>query len=470
MRWRIIAALMNSGNPVSSSDSPGTGAASSAARSTDQPIQPAAVFSTADVAATLGLAGTGSRTRPVWRRPVVWGATTVLIAAIALYVFTHRAPPPIEYSMVAARRGDLAVTVIATGTLAPLDTVIVGTQVSGLIDSVLVDYNDPVHAGQTLAIVNTDLLRAQIEQSRAALMAAEASRLQMQATLVQARKQYARSESLFRQAVLVQQDMDTATADLARAVAVDSNAKAGVAVAAAVLQAQLTTLGQATIRAPINGIVLERTVQPGATVAAAFQSPVLFVLAADLKRMTVALNIDEADIGQVKPGQSADFTVDAYPDRTFTGTVRTVYNAAIMVEGVVTYQAILDVNNDDLSLRPGMTATATVNTTTLKSALLVPNAALRFTPAEAPPASAAQGPAMAAAGHVVWAIRNGQLAPITVHIGLSDGLWTQVTAGAVDAGTPLVTGIAEKPGGRPAAAAHGDTSASAPPGGTPRGG
>ncbi len=457
---------MNSPAPGSPRESPDRAAAPAAPPSPVRAGGQAAPVSPADVAATLGLGA--DRGRPIWRRPWAWGSAAAGLIIISIYLYAHRAPPPVEYTMAAARRGDLAVTVVATGTLAPLDTVIVGTQVSGLVDSVLVDYNDPVRAGQPLAIINTDLLRAQIDQSRAALLAAQASRLQTQATLVQARKQFAISDSLFRQAVLAQQDIDTATADLARAVAGDSNAQAGIGVATAALHAQLTTLGQATIRAPINGIVLERSVEPGATVAATLQSPVLFVLAADLKRMTVTLDVDEADIGQVKAGQTANFTVDAYPDRTFIGTVRTVYNAAIMVEGVVTYEAILDVNNSDLALRPGMTATASVNTATVTNALLVPNAALRFVPAEAPATATGQAPATTT-GHQVWTIRNGQLAPITIQVGLTDGLWTQVTGGAVEVATSLVTGIAEKAATGPAAAAHGDTGSSTPPGGAPRG-
>ncbi len=393
---------------------------------------------TPDIATTLGLAGSAAPRQRFWRRPKFWIIGAVIAIGAATYYFMRGAPLPVQYSTVNARRGDLAVSVTATGTLAPLDTVIVGTEVSGVIDAVAVDYNDRVHKGETLAVVNTDLLRAQISQSRAAIGAAVAARQQTAATLAQARDQGARAEALFKAAVMSAQDVATTRGDLGRALAADSSASAQVDVATAALQVQLTTLQKATIRAPIDGIVLERQVEPGRTVAATFQTPVLFVLAADLRHMTLALNVDEADIGQVKAGERADFTVDAYPDHVFTGTVRTVHNAAIMVEGVVTYQAILDVANDDLLLRPGMTAAATVKTTALHDALLVPNAALRFTPAEGPAAGATGAPS----GHRVWTLKKGSPSAIPVSIGLSDGLWTQLTAGAVEPGMQLVTGIA----------------------------
>lgn len=421
-----------------------------------------------DIASTLGLAGSTAPRAGFWRRPMAWIIAAVIVIGAATYYFTQRAPPPVQYSTANARRGDLAVTVTATGTLAPLDTVIVGTEVSGVIDAVAVDYNDRVRKGETLAVVNTDLLRAQIAQSRAAVGAAVAAQRQTAATLAQVRDQSARAEALFKVAVMSAQDIETARGDLGRAVAADANARAQSDVASAALQVQLTTLEKATIRAPIDGIVLERQVEPGRTVAATFQTPVLFVLAADLRHMTLALNVDEADIGQVKAGERADFTVDAYPDHVFSGTVRTVHNAAIMVEGVVTYQAILDVSNNDLLLRPGMTATAMVKTSTLHDALLVPNAALRFTPAEQPAPS--QGGASSA--HRVWTLRNGSPAPIPLSIGLSDGLWTQVTAGTVETGTPLITGIAVGKNGSHAGSAtpRADSSRSAMPPRMPRGG
>ena len=398
-----------------------------------------------DVEATLAV---GSAARPAaklrrWLFP--WGIVILGLAGVVVFFNVHRGAQPVRYTTSLARRGDLAVTVTATGALAALDTVDVGTEVSGVVDVVAADYNDHVSKGQTLAIVNTDQLQAQIRQSEAALQAANATAQQTAATIVELRPQLVRAESLFTSRMISQQDFEGAQASYARAVAANANAQAQIAAASAALAAQRTVLEKATIRSPISGVVLQRQIEPGRTVAASFQTPVLFVLAADLKRMTLALDIDEADVGQVRDGQEADFTVDAYPDRVFKGTVRSVRNASKTVAGVVTYQAILDVSNRDLALRPGMTATATIKTAQVHDALLVPNAALRFTPA-VDSSALATNPATARGGtstHQVWILRQGVPSAIAVKIGLSDGQFTQVTGGDIASDTPVITGVLE---------------------------
>lgn len=399
-----------------------------------------------DVEAALGVGDAGHRTPGSWRKLLRWAIPALLIIAGALYVKFRPVEAPVRYETVSARRGDLTVTVTATGTLAALDTVVVGTEVSGVVDVVAVDYNDHVRKGQTLAVVNTDQLRAQIRQNEAALRASGATAEQMAATLAEIRPQEVRAESLFNSGYIAQQDREAAQAALARAVAAEANARALVAASSAALQAQRTLLEKATVRSPISGVVLQRQIEPGRTVAASFQTPVLFVLAADLKRMTLALDIDEADVGQVRAGQQADFTVDAYPDRTFAATVRSVRNAARTVEGVVTYQAILDVANADLSLRPGMTATAMITTAQLHDALLVPNAALRFSPkpdSSALATPAATGARRMATAHELWVLRQGAPAAIPVSVRMTDGQWTEVTQGSIAPGTPLITGVTD---------------------------
>jgi HlyD family secretion protein len=372
-----------------------------------------------------------------------------VILGVALFFWLRRAPEARAYQLSAARRGDLTVTVTATGVLAPLDTVYVGTEVSGVIDLVTADYNDRVVKGQVLAVVNTDQLRAQIQQSRASLAVARAAEKQAAATLAEVLPQAARAESLFERTMISPQDVESARAARVRAEAAHASAIAQVAGAEAALDVQQTALRKATIRAPIRGIVLERDVERGRTVTAAFQTPVLFVLAADLAHMTLSLDIDEADIGQVGVGQTAEFSVDAYPDRVFTARVRSVRNAAKTVEGVVTYQAILDVANPELLLRPGMTATARIATARVANALLVANAALRFTPEaeteNAEAASAVPGEAAPAAtgrGRRVWTVRDGELTAIPITVGLTDGQWTEVTVGDLSPGTRLVVGVA----------------------------
>ncbi len=400
-----------------------------------------------DVAATLGLAGGANRGATLARRLLRWGIPIVAIAGIAFYLVSRHTEAPVRYQTVAARRGDLAATVTATGTLAALDTVAVGSEVSGLVDVVAADYNDHVQKGQTLAIVNTDQLRAQIRQGEAALQAAEGTAQQTAATVVETKAQTVRAESLFADRIISSQEIESARASLGRALAADASARAQIAASTAALQAQHTVLEKATIRSPISGVVLQRQIEPGRTVAASFQTPVLFILAADLKRMTLALDIDEADVGQVHAGEEGEFTVDAYPDRTFKAKVRSVRNAAKTVQGVVTYQAILDVANPDLVLRPGMTATAVIRTAQVHNALSVPNAALRFTPATDSSALAGSGVSAARRSgnaHQVWTLRQGTPVAITLTTGLTDGQWTEVTGGSLTSGIPLITGVVEQ--------------------------
>lgn len=423
-----------------------------------------------DVAATLGLAGAPDHRRRQLARALRWSVPLLVILGVTLFFWLRRAPEAQVYQLSAARRGDLTVTVTATGALAPLDTVYVGTEVSGVIDVVTADYNDRVVKGQVLAVVNTDQLRAQIQQSRASLTVARAAVQQAAATLAEIVPQAARAESLFKMTMIAPQDVESARAARARAEAAHASAIAQVAGAAAALDVQRTALRKATIRAPISGIVLERNVERGRTVTAAFQTPVLFVLAADLAHMTLSLDVDEADIGQVEVGQTAEFSVDAYPDRVFTARVRSVRNAAKAVEGVVTYQAILDVANPELLLRPGMTATARITTAKVANVLLVPNAALRFTPeAEAEGAGApitvpgAAAPAATGRGRRVWTLRDGELTAIPITVGLTDGQWTEVTGGGELApGTQLVVGIADE-GSAAAGSAQASTVEGHPP-------
>ncbi len=457
----------------SQADSPSSGAAiADAAPSTSvrsDGVMPPPGVARGDVAATLGLAGAPDHRRRQLARALRWSVPLLVILGVTLFFWLRRAPEARVYQLSVARRGDLTVMVTATGALAPLDTVYVGTEVSGVIDVVNADYNDRVVKGQVLAVVNTDQLRAQIQQSRASLTVARAAVQQAAATLAEVVPQAARAESLFKRTMISPQDVESARAARARAEAAHASAIAQVAGAEAALEVQQTALRKATIRAPIGGIVLERDVERGRTVTAAFQTPVLFVLAADLAHMTLSLDVDEADIGQVEVGQTAEFSVDAYPDRVFTARVRSVRNAAKTVEGVVTYQAILDMANPELLLRPGMTATARIATAKVANALLVPNAALRFTPAaevegaSAPiPVPGEAAPAATGRGRRVWTLHDGELTAIPIKVGLTDGQWTEVTGGELAAGTRLVVGIADESSAA-AASAQASTAQGHPP-------
>ncbi len=274
-------------------------------------------------------------------------------------------------------RGVLAVSVSATGTLAPRDQVDVGAEVSGRIDKLEVDFNDHVTRGEVLARINTDQYMAQLQQARASLE-------QAQATLQQTRLTHDRYAALEAKNAISREQVNTSAGDLARAIA-------GVDLARAQVQQDETQLAYCTIYSPIDGVVLDRKVSAGQTVVAALQTPVLFTLASDLSQMELDVDIDEADVGQVRPGANATFTVDAYPTRKFNARLIAVHNAAKTVQGVVTYQGVLLEQNRDGLLKPGMTATAEIEAATIKDALLVPNEALRFVPPDdikknAPPA------------------------------------------------------------------------------------
>ncbi len=346
----------------------------------------------------------------------------------------------IKYVTQPVTQGPLAITVSATGTLAPRDQVDVGAEVSGRLDAVNVDFNDHVKKGEVLAQINTDQLRAQLSQAQASLAQAKATVIQDSQTL----KRY---RALLQHKAISPQDLDTAIANLARA-------RASVKLAEAQAEQFTTQIAKATIRSPINGVVLDRKVEPGQTVIAAMQTPVLFTLASDLSEMELDVDIDEADVGQVHAGQTATFTVDAYPTRTFTAKLISVHNAPKTVNGVVTYQGVLMLANPDGVLKPGMTATAEIRAADIKSALLVPNGALRFTP-PAQVATKAKKPPKAESGvnwGRVWVVRGGEAIAEDIKLGASNGRETQVLDGNIKPDELVATDIvtpatSEKPAG-----------------------
>jgi HlyD family secretion protein len=416
-----------------------------------------------DLTATLGLAASSARSR--LRHWLPWALLAVAAIAAAWWVIQSRgAVPSIEYRTEAIARGPLVITVTATGSLEPLTQVNVGTETSGIIESVAVDDNDAVTAGQVLATLNTDKLRAQRLQAQAAHQAAEARVSQARATLAEARLELARLEEMWtlsRGQLPARRDIDQARTTLQRAEADETSAVAGVAQAAASLSAIEIDLRKATIRSPITGIVLDRQVDPGQTVAASFQTPTLFTLAEDLVRMRLSVAVDEADIGSVAIGQHATFTVDAYPDRRFSSTVVEIRSLPETVSGVVTYEARLDVDNADLVLRPGMTATADITVTEIAGALLLPNAALRFQPPATedaapaddrgligslmprPPgrggrAGTAAGTGTTAGRGRIWTMENGALTQREIATGVTDGTWTEIRDDSITEGTRVV--------------------------------
>jgi HlyD family secretion protein len=386
--------------------------------------------------------------------------------ALVWYDIPHRSENgKLQFETRPVRRGDLTVTVSATGTLEPTNQVEVGSELSGIVKAVAVDFNDRVHVGQELARLDDTKLKAAVAKSEAALASARASLREAAATAVEARANYERMRQLRRSTdnrVPSDQDLETAKATLDRALAAEASAQARIAEAAATLNFDRTNLEKSVIYSPINGVVLTRSVDPGQTVAASFQAPVLFTLAEDLALMELHVDVDEADVGMVHEGQAAVFTVDAYPERSFPAVIRQVRYGAEITSGVVTYETVLTVSNEDLTLRPGMTATAEITVQEVRDALLVPNAALRFVP----PSQAAAGPrsgfmrrlmpgprrghraadtGSSPAGPRVWRLQEGRPLPVAVTIGHSDGQWTEVRAPDPAPGTEVIVGTLEAP-------------------------
>jgi HlyD family secretion protein len=415
------------------------------------------------IAETLGLNTRRSRL-PAKKWLWILGSGLVMIV---LYVVFRGNGEQIRYLTQTVTRGDLAVTVSATGTLAPLIVVDVGIEVSGTIKSVEVDYNDRVAVGQVLARLDTTRLEAQTSQSRAALDAARARVQQTEATVREAQVQLAKQlhvHELSGGKVPSQYDLDAAKANLDRARADLASAKAAVTQAKGTLDVNLTDLTKAVVKSPINGVVLARSVEPGQTVASQFEAPVLFTLAEDLTQMELQVDVDEADVGLVQAGQHAQFTVDAYPERNFPAEITQVRFGSETVDGVVTYKTVLNVDNSALTLRPGMTATALITVEQKKDVLLVANSALRFTPQvtvekqpgagsllgslfprPSRPVSTRESRAPTGRTQTVWTVRNGELTPITITKGSTNGIVTEIVDGDVMAGTELVSGRVSKP-------------------------
>jgi HlyD family secretion protein len=389
---------------------------------------------------------------------IVVAAVVVGAAAVAR---SMRSSTPVRYQTEPVQRGSLTVTVTATGAVQSLTEVKVGTEISGIVETVDVDFNSRVARGQVLAKVNTDKMQAQARQATAALESARADVANAEAAVEDTRRAFERSQALFDRTLVSRSDRDAAEAAFKRAEASRLSAVARVGQAEANLSALDTDLQKAYIRSPIDGIVLDRQIDPGQTVAASFQTPVLFTLSEDLTRMKLSVNVDEADIGKVRVGQSAAFRVDAYPNKSFASRVTEIRSTPKTSNGVVTYETILSVDNKARLLQPGMTATADVVVTTIPDTLLVPNAALRFTPPALsqptsgrggffllpPPPGARRTPPPAKGQPRIWILEDNNPMPIDVVTGPTDGKVTAVTVddGSLKAGTPAVVDLATKP-------------------------
>jgi HlyD family secretion protein len=397
--------------------------------------------------------------RAWYRRTVVWvGVGLIALAAAAAWYWqaeqTASAAP--RYTTEPVRRGNLTLTVTANGTLQPTRSIAIGSELSGTVLKVNVDVNDRVKKGQVLVELDTSKLKDQILRSRATLAAANAKVAQTVATVKEAQATLGRYEEVARLSggkVPSKTELDSAHATFERAQADQAAARASVTDAQAALSTDEINLSKASIRAPADGVILTRTVDPGNAVAASLQAVTLFTIAEDLKQLRLQVNVDEADVGSVQVGQKGTFTVSAYPGRNYPAVITRVAFGSTTTDNVVTYVTYLDVDNGDLSLRPGMTATATITATSRNDVLLVPNAALRFEPvaagATAQPAAKGGGgivsqltprmprrartgaadTASTATARQVYVLRDGAAVPVAVTPGISDGRMTEIVGG-----------------------------------------
>jgi HlyD family secretion protein len=408
------------------------------------------------------------RTSPMKRRVAAWFASLlIVVAACAAAWRYHEAhqPPPVAYQTTTLSRRHIVGRVTATGTLLATVTVQVGTQISGRISKLFADYNSPVKKGQLVAKIDPLLFQAAVEQAQANYTSAKAALKSAKAQADLAAKQFAREQTLLKENLAAQQDVDTAQSNAEVTVAQVDVAAAAVAQTEAQLHQAQTNLSYTDIVSPIDGTVISRSVDVGQTVAASLQAPILFTIAEDLSKMQVNTNVSEGDVGRLEQGMPAFFTVDAYPGQRFHGRISQIRNAATTVSNVVTYDAVIDVDNVDLRLRPGMTANSTVTYADKRDVLALPNAALRFRP---PPeanlpktvassadsgrgqhgrdigSAAGQGGGGERRGEgrgdakSIWTLNGAEPVQVPVKTGLSDGAYTEILNDDVKEGDVVI--------------------------------
>jgi len=369
------------------------------------------------------------------KKILVIGAVIVVLGVSGFLLFRGRGTEP-QFRTDKVLKGDVEMAVTATGTVNPVTTVLVGTQVSGTIQNIYVDFNSPVKKGQLIARIDPALVEAQVNQARANVFAAEANLEKAEATMVDAKRTMDRNKELFSKNLIARSDFDTAETNYETAKASVSAAKSQVVQNKAALSSAETNLRYTKIISPVDGIVVSRNVDVGQTVAASFQTPTLFSIAQDLTKMQIDTSVAEADIGKVKVGQDVEFTVDAYSDVTFKGKVWQVRNAPITVQNVVTYDVVIQVANPDFKLKPGMTANVSVIISIQKNVLKIPNAALRFRLSEK--GAPVSGKTSEKKGPGVWILANGKPKRVPVSLGISDGSYTEVLSGDLKEGQELI--------------------------------
>ncbi len=379
------------------------------------------------------------------RRALVIAAVIVIaVVALASRAFLAKDATTARYRTEPASRGALVAEVTATGTVNPVTTVQVGTYVSGPVQAIYADFNSRVTKGQLVAKIDPRPFELRVQQAEATLTNARAKVTKAQADLRYKSVNLERNKKLRAEGIVAQDLIDITASSVDQARADIALAEAEVRQDEAALAEARVNLGYTSIISPVDGVVVSRSVDVGQTVAASFQTPTLFLIAGDLTKMQVDANVSESDIGTVHEGEPVRFTVDAYPDRTFTGRVKQVRNAPQNVQNVITYDVVIGADNQDLALRPGMTANVSIETGRRDEVLRVPSAALRFHPRDA---GAVRGDSAQEAKARVWVLRDGKPSPVAIETGLSDDSYTEVTGGALHEGDPVI--IASERTGNP---------------------
>lgn len=397
------------------------------------------------------------------RPRLIGSALIVLVAAFFLYKCTAGGTDVPEYQTTVAERGNVVSRVSTSGSLQAVVTVDVGSQVSGRIQELFADFNSPVKKGQKIGKIDPALFTAAVVQAEANVMAARANVSRLTITAEDSERQAKRASEVYAQRLISETERDNAVATARSARAAVDQAQAQLAQSRAQLEQARTNLRYTDILSPTDGVVISRAVNVGQTVAASLSAPVIFTIAQDLRKMEVHTNVAESDIGRLEPGMRVTFTVDAYPGEPFRGAIRDIRNAPQVVQNVVTYDAVIDVANDDLKLKPGMTATVSIVTDRRRDVISVPNTALRFRP-DGVPAGAAGASAGQRQGdgnwnrkrdgepeaetvapvvkRTVYVLVNGAPAPREVTTGLSDGRVTEITGGDLKEGETVIVGVA----------------------------
>lgn len=381
------------------------------------------------------------------KKLIISGIVGLLLVAALLWFWLSR-PPAVSYKTATIERGTIASSISATGTVNAVTTVLVGSQVSGTILKLHADYNSRVQKGQPIAEIEPALFLAQVEQARGNWMNAQASLLKAKVTLADATRTLERNRRLLTEGVVSQSDFDASQTAHESAQAGIKAAEASLTQTRGALHQAETNLRNATIRSPVDGIVISRNVDVGQTVAASFQTPTLFTIAQNLTKMQIETSVDESDISRAQLGQPVTFTVDAYPERTFSGNVTQIRSAPITVQNVVTYVVVVQVDNRELLLKPGMTANVSIETGRKEGVLKLPSAALRFRPRDdtekskaMPQAGMPKAPGKsggAAPGPKVYLLQDGKPVATTVQLGMSDTGFVEIVDGTLKEGDEVI--------------------------------